>query len=759
MPYMTIDRYKMILEDIEKDYDLMEKQFKNSFLKGTGTEKEEKAKLDRMARLYMPSLKRLEKMLQYAYSVDENNNVHIKDEVYFLHYVDFLKKHPHLDLFKKAAHDGMKLHQAGMKSLQNVISAQVNAVTEEDYKQVEKDKNTIFMSNEDYTLTSDQRKGIAEFEKWLFRNCDKTGLKMMGGGVSKRDFANEFVNLPARMKLNALYILQNKKGLNELTDAEKDESQLTYVPDLKKIKGKIISNSLKVWERFSGEQFKWDAVQQAVQLSKQNEYEIKKYTFNKIDEKCDDPKTFMDNLVMDDEPKPFLNREAIETLESLNSKTTIDKDKLNDGTPVQNEIKIDEIADNGKKKTATNFGYASYGMTGVGILKSGVEFIVNYVNPIAEDTTKTLENIGTGISFVSGALTVISDRINYSNIKSRIEKMGEVIKKGAGTITKIAEKLKVDTKPKEFDGFEVIPSDEFENITEEQVKNFKGEDKELYQLGLAIKSQIDIAKQDYQEAKRHKSVAYKRMWLDAAKTGTVFISGGLPVTIAIGGIGFGLGKALDNENEELNREDYRRAFDKKVHTDLMVNKAKENIKERKKHIVTVGDEQDLDKYLADENAIKDKIRSEIVTENNFADVREWYRADKAGQVIQLINLKDKYKNTDKFINDTDDKLDKSVVNLAELEKENKPDKLDKETEDKINLIKALKKEIATNSEEMLDALDKSEESGKKQMEAREKVNIKELSDKSKANDKKTVPVGKENDKAEAVKDAKTTGKK
>lgn len=742
MPDMRIGEYKDLFSKIEKDYALFEKQFLNSYVRGTGSEEEEREKLARMASLYEPSLKILQIIDKYTFSYDKDGNREVKNPAFYEQYQNFLKKHPYLEEFKESAQDGMKLKEVEKNSFKQATMAKKKAITRGERQEVEKYKNAVFMSSEDNTLTDEQKKGIAEFERWLYRNCDKTGLKLRGGGKSKRDFANEFVKLPAREKLNALYILQNKKGLTELTEKEKQESQTTFVPNLTELKDKIISNKLKFWKRFSGEQFKWAKIQQAVQLSKQKEEELKKYTFDIIDEQSEFVEIDDDFKIKYEKPKITFAKDASEKEEALERKPRVDRDKLTGGKSVQEEIKVDDISSNFKQKLGNGAGNLSLGLFVISMAESAGQFVYDKFRPIAQATKDSIAEVSTYGSVAMGALSLLSEGIKLSDIENRISKMSEVVKNGKKKIAAIAKKLNLTNEPKEFDGFVVVPSDEFENITDKQISEFNEDDKELYELGLAIKNQINIAKQDYQEAVRHEEIAEKKVALNVDKTiisGLAFLPGATIPTMAAGAGLAAYDKWLDHQNEELNREDHRQAFDKKVHTELMVDKAKENIKARKKFIKNSKHEEAFDKYLANDKAIKDKIRSEIATENNYVDVREWYRADKGGQIIQLINLKDRYK---------DNELGDDVAVDANNEKK--------------EYIKSLKKDIAKTSTEMLKAMGKSEESGRKQQEklnkseeGKEKTSINELekAEKSETNSKKIGVVSKVNSKDKSSKEA------
>lgn len=127
----------------------------------------------------------------------------------------------------------------------------------------------------DPTLTEAQRQGLKDFHKWLYRNADKTGFIGLGNDGSMRDFANNFMKQPAAVQLKALYLLQTGKRKNPDNSGLDDvTSQLSYVPDLNKIKKPLIASKWKFWKRTNGTQFYWDKLSDSLNQAMESEAEL-----------------------------------------------------------------------------------------------------------------------------------------------------------------------------------------------------------------------------------------------------------------------------------------------------------------------------------------------------------------------------------------------------------------------------------------------------------------------------------------------------
>lgn len=165
----------------------------------------------------------------------------------------------------------------------------------------------------DTTITPEQKKGLEKFQLWLQRNCDKTGLKGIKYGLGKkgpvRNFAEEFMKLPARVQLKALFLLETgkRKSPNEYSDNIESQS---YVPSLDKLKDTMIASKFKVFRRLNGSQFYWNKLEEAVGIAKQSEEKLKKLS--------DDPelKTKLSDEKRLDKIKEIIDQDGIGVMDT-----------------------------------------------------------------------------------------------------------------------------------------------------------------------------------------------------------------------------------------------------------------------------------------------------------------------------------------------------------------------------------------------------------------------------------------------------------
>lgn len=143
------------------------------------------------------------------------------------------------------------------------------------YTEALEDYHAFSMSQqEDYPLNAEgisqeQKQGVRDFHRWLYRNCDKSGFAYMGSQGSVREYADSFMKNSGKDQLRALYILE--KGLKDQPNAveQADAALETYVPDLDSIKNQMIRSKFRVLARTDGTQFKWNRLSGALDLVKE----------------------------------------------------------------------------------------------------------------------------------------------------------------------------------------------------------------------------------------------------------------------------------------------------------------------------------------------------------------------------------------------------------------------------------------------------------------------------------------------------------
>lgn len=705
---MNYEVYLDMLSKIGDDYDLFIKQYNDTFLVGTRSLETQQAYLDRMASLYTDTVKLLDKLKNCAIKYDDDMQPHIKDTLLFTAYSDFMKKHDHIDKFVEAVNRANINKEADIANVKNLTVLNRKALIENDpelLNRANEGKLNVYMSNADNTVTEEQRKGIADFERWLYRNCDKTGISLLGG-KSKRDFVNEFVKLPTRVKLNTLYLLQNGKDKTAQTDEDLKKSQKSYVPKLSKIKDKMIKSKAKVWTRFNGTQFNWKKLQQTISIAKDKEEELKAFTFDEIDIRTgmltdeDVEDIEREDAVYQVEQYELIKPEKLIELDAEIKNADDVKKRFESNEKVYESVRVDKITNTGSIKSADSLNHLYQAVSYSNYAKSGVEKGVGMIKPIAGNASKILNAVGNSASWAAGTLMLAVDGLNLNNIRARIKKMGQVINEGKSLLSDIVSKLKESNSDlfkkdiKTEDGFDVIPGMMLASLSKEELESLSPQDKELYDLGMDLRSQVAIAKQDYQEASRHESIAEKLVGIDITQlaiAGCSFIPGAQPVTLVVGGLGTAYYFKLLYDNEKLSQKDQQEALDQTIKTDNLIEEAKKNLNLRKDMLDKPEDIKKIDALLEDEKAIKEQIRSEIVTENNYVDLRAWYLANKGNQMVHLVDLADKYKN----------RLENRAEEIS--------DEIAKKKQDLINKVR---NKIKGNSEEMLQAVNKSESDAK-----------------------------------------------
>ena len=117
-----------------------------------------------------------------------------------------------------------------------------------------------------YGLSEDQKNGIHDFHKWLYRNCDKSGFAYLGSAGSVREYADAFTKKPGKDQLRALYIVEHGLGEEENAVELANMALDTYTPDLDAIKDRMVKSKFRVFSRMDGTKFRWDRLSSAVDL-------------------------------------------------------------------------------------------------------------------------------------------------------------------------------------------------------------------------------------------------------------------------------------------------------------------------------------------------------------------------------------------------------------------------------------------------------------------------------------------------------------
>ena len=117
-----------------------------------------------------------------------------------------------------------------------------------------------------YGLSEEQKNGIYDFHRWMYRNCDKSGFAYLGSAGGVREYADAFTKKPGKDQLRALYIVEH--GLGEMENAVElaNADMDTYAPDLDALKDQMVRSKFRIFSRMDGTKFRWDKLSGAVGL-------------------------------------------------------------------------------------------------------------------------------------------------------------------------------------------------------------------------------------------------------------------------------------------------------------------------------------------------------------------------------------------------------------------------------------------------------------------------------------------------------------
>lgn len=129
----------------------------------------------------------------------------------------------------------------------------------------------------DTTVDPKAVEGVKNFQKWLYRNCDKGGVGILGGEGSVRRFAEEFSKKPLRVQLKTLYLIETNQRKHPSPEDTKN-SQNGYIPNLDHLKDRMIATKFKFWKRLSGSQFYWHKLSESLKIAEADQTELAAYS-------------------------------------------------------------------------------------------------------------------------------------------------------------------------------------------------------------------------------------------------------------------------------------------------------------------------------------------------------------------------------------------------------------------------------------------------------------------------------------------------
>lgn len=329
------------------------------------------------------------------------------------------------------------LYEKHLNDKNQIKSQKQNQADVQNQNQVQdqKQQNNPSQSLMDASITEKQREGLQKFHQWMYRNCDREGIKyfgekLFGADGSARNFVEKFMNQPASIQLKALYLLENdKRKTPDENGMFSRESQSSYEPDLDRLKDKLTATKWKFWKRSNGSYLYWNKLNEALEAANANREELLDFRekANKLAKK--DPANYRNTREFED----LLNGIKGKNSEAGEYQSTVDKVEELSGViadAYDSKYSMESVAMNietGSKQVKREHHFDK---------EDEVEEAEGYISRLVkklggEQVARHYENISTiglsAASLVSGGFSI------YNGIKERIGLRG--VQNAAGQIS------------------------------------------------------------------------------------------------------------------------------------------------------------------------------------------------------------------------------------------------------------------------------------------------------------------------------------
>ncbi len=141
-------------------------------------------------------------------------------------------------------------------------------------RQVEKQndsmgKSIVSASDDPEGLSKETMAAIRKIDVWVVRNFRNGGyLSFTGAYCDRTNIVGRLLSMPPRKRLYIYYLIQSRQRVKPTMDGFMT-SQITFKPDLKKFKDRMIAHKLKFYKRFSGGYIYWNKLAQAMGIADQ----------------------------------------------------------------------------------------------------------------------------------------------------------------------------------------------------------------------------------------------------------------------------------------------------------------------------------------------------------------------------------------------------------------------------------------------------------------------------------------------------------
>lgn len=284
----------------------------------------------------------------------------------------------------------------------------------------------------DPSITDEQRKGLLQFHQWLYRNCDREGMKglgktLFGSDGSARNFADKFISQPASVQLKALYLLENNKRKDKDEDGTFSQaSQNEYVPNLDCLKDKLTATKWKVWKRTNGSYLYWNKLNESLEAARTDQKILLEFREKANELAKKNPHNYRESTDFKDALKKMDHSE----MEAGEKTETIDKiaDVTDTLGAVNDDVDMVQMAainlETGIKQARNKFKALKEEPDGYMnrlVNLAGGEKAVNYYNKISTLGFSTVSAVSGAISIYAGVKELAKNR----SVQNMVGQVGE----------------------------------------------------------------------------------------------------------------------------------------------------------------------------------------------------------------------------------------------------------------------------------------------------------------------------------------------
>ena len=151
------------------------------------------------------------------------------------------------------------------------VTKEIRAEAHKSMARTEINREKLDNKEIDKGLSKKQLEAIDRIDRWFLRNFNNGGLAgkfLTFLKVACVDVINELMSRSKRERLHIYYLIETDARKNpSLADVGASQTEELYIPDLKKLKGKMLASKLKVKAHFTGAYVYWHKLSEAMNIS------------------------------------------------------------------------------------------------------------------------------------------------------------------------------------------------------------------------------------------------------------------------------------------------------------------------------------------------------------------------------------------------------------------------------------------------------------------------------------------------------------